>query len=234
MRLVAALITALVLSFGLSALAESFPDVDVQIANYESAVASMDAEFAETPADSSSVVWVQSKLAHMFKIDQYMRYFWIDHLKELDGAKLEYFKLAFIPRFKEMDRRCTADIQELLKIYNWFTISTFGAAADNQAWLVVQHADLQPEFQKMVLARLEKLYPIGETKPSNYAYLYDRVATNAPTPGQLQRYGTQGRCVGPALWEPNPIENPEKVDERRASVGLGTMAEYKKLFTHCK
>lgn len=234
MRIIAALMTALVLSFGLSALAESFPDVDAKIANYETAMASMEDEFAQAPADATSIVWVQAKLAHMFKVDQYMRHFWMDHLQEYDGAKLEYFMLTFKPHFEGLDRRCTADIQELLKIYNWFSISTFGAIADDQAWLIVQHADLQPEFQRMVLARLEKLYPSGETKPANYAYLYDRVATNAPTPGQLQRYGTQGKCVGVALWEPNPIEDPDKVDERRATVGLEPMSEYKKHFTQCK
>jgi hypothetical protein len=234
MRFISAFMTALVLCFGLSVFAQSFPAIDREIIRYDTAIASKEAAFARTPSDVHSVSWVKAKLAHMFDIDQYMRNFWREKLNRYEGAELKYFQLAFLSRFEKMDRQCTADIQELLKIYDWFKISVFGAVADDQAWLIVQHADLQPEFQKSVLVLLERLYPLGETKPANYAYLYDRVATNAPTPGQLQRYGTQGKCVGPGQWEPNPIEIPEKVDERRASVGLGTMAEYKKAFTFCK
>lgn len=234
MRLVSALMTALVLCFGLSVFAQSFPAIDREIVRYDTTLASKEAAFARTPMDVNSIAWVKAKLAHMFDIDQYMRKFWMERLNRYEGAELQYFQVAFMPRFNEMDRRCTADIQDLLKIYDWFKISVFGVAGDMQAWLIVQHADLQPEFQKMVLSRLEKLYPIGETSRANYAYLYDRVATNAPNPGQLQRYGTQGKCVGPGLWEPNPIEDPDNVDQRRALMGLETMAEYKKNFSSCK
>jgi hypothetical protein len=40
-----------------------------------------------------------------------------------------------------------------------------------------------------------------------------------------QRYGTQFKHVSDG-WKPGPIEDPEQVDTRRASVGLGTLAEY--------
>ncbi len=97
---------------------------------------------------------------------------------------------------------------------------------------MVQHADKDIEFQKSVLKILENLFPLGETNPGNYAYLYDRVATVPLDPSKriLQRYGTQGQCVGPGKWEPFPIEEPNKVDERRRAVGLITMEEYKKMF----
>jgi len=234
MRFVSAFMTALVLCFGISVFAQSFPTIDREIVRYETAIAAKEAAFARKPSDDNSISWVKAKLAHMFDIDQHMRKFWMEKISRYTGAELAYFQSAFLPRFEDMDRRCTADVQKLLNIYDWFTISRFGKVADDQGWLIVQHADQQPEFQKLILSRLEKLYPLEETSRSNYAYLYDRVATNAPNPGQLQRYGTQGKCVGPALWEPNPIEDPDKVDERRASMGLGPMSEYKKLFTHCK
>jgi len=79
---------------------------------------------------------------------------------------------------------------------------------------------------------LEKLYLSKETSPSNYAYLFDRVAASWSDESKrtLQRYGTQGSCTGPGTWEPIAMEEPDHVDERRASVGLMTMAEYLKLF----
>ena len=88
-----------------------------------------------------------------------------------------------------------------------------------------------------MLAILEPLAAKGETNPKNFAYLFDRVASSFqnPTERKLQRYGTQGQCTGPGTWEPLPVENPDKLDERRAAIGLPPMAEYKMLFvTQCK
>lgn len=85
-------------------------------------------------------------------------------------------------------------------------------------------------FQKSALVLLEGLLPAMDTQPQSYAYLYDRVAIAEKRP---QRYGTQGRCTGPAKWEPYPSENPDGLDKRRAEVGLNSEAEYIKVFTFC-
>ncbi len=53
------------------------------------------------------------------------------------------------------------------------------------------------------------------------------MAANAHQP---QTFGTQGRCVGPGEWEPNPVTAPEGLEARRAEIGLGSMAEYKAQF----
>jgi hypothetical protein len=59
----------------------------------------------------------------------------------------------------------------------------------------------------------------GQARPDSYAYLYDRVAVAEQRP---QRYGSQYGADG----TPEPIEDPDHVDERRKAVGLDTMAEY--------
>ena len=79
----------------------------------------------------------------------------------------------------------------------------------------------------MVLKRLEKLYRIGETSKSNYAYLHDRIAAAENRP---QKYGTQGSCIGVGLWKPDPLEDERLVDKFRKDVGLESMFEYKKGF----
>ena len=47
--------------------------------------------------------------------------------------------------------------------------------------------------------------------------------------GWPQRYGTQGRCTD-GEWGPDELEDPDRVDEWRADVGLDPLAEYKARF----
>lgn len=216
-----------------SASATPYLRVDSDIATYDKNVSKMKSDFLLQPEEPTNKKWVQNKIDNMVQIDQYMRKFWdtpLNNSYTLD-EKSEFNK-KFSLKSAAVDSENTADLKELLKIYNWFTISEFGANTDSQAWLLVQHADQDHEFQENVLKILENLWHLNETKPANYAYLFDRVASsfNDPSKSKLQRYGTQGRCVGPGQWEPLPIENPEKVDELRKSVDLSTMAEYKMVF----
>jgi hypothetical protein len=139
---------------------------------------------------------------------------------------------------REIDVRNTNELKALYRRHGWFTISQWGAEADRDAWLLVQHAP-DAAFMKEILAVLDKLRHKGETSPRNYAYLHDRVAflTDVPgtgavmsiEPGRRQRYGTQGHCSG-ARWEPYPLEQPDQVDQLRASVGLGPFEEYRSQF----
>lgn len=120
-----------------------------------------------------------------------------------------------------VDVRNTARLKAIVAEYGWPTKSMVGEDGAFAAWLLAQHADRDPEFQRSVLSMMEKLLPQGEANATHYAYLYDR--THSP-----QRYGTQGACVGPGKWEPREMENPEEVDNRRASVSIypQKLAEY--------
>ena len=62
----------------------------------------------------------------------------------------------------------------------------------------------------------------GNVEPADIAYLEDRLLIME---GKPQIYGTQFRTID-GVSEPFPIEDPEHVDERRASVGLDTYAAY--------
>jgi hypothetical protein len=212
------------------ALADSFPKVDADLAEYDAVIEKMKGAFASVPEDAASKDWIAKKLQHMVDIDQHMRKasMSIPHDRQYSKLEQDYFWSQFITRFLDLDRQNTADLKSLLKTHSWFTISDFGKKCDKNAWLLVQHADHDREFQKEVLAKLEKLYPTGETRPQNYAYLFDRVALSSSDPSkrQPQRYGTQGHCIAPGKWEPFPIEDPENVDTRRAEVGLPPLAEY--------
>ncbi len=146
-----------------------------------------------------------------------------------DPAK-KYFSNVLLTAMCKIDHDNTEWLKSRVASDGWPRISVVGVNAANDAWLLVQHADRDHDFQTKVLALMEALLPAKEVTPQNYAYLYDRVAMGDKRP---QRYGTQGRCTGPGVWEPLPVENPEKLDELRAAIGLSPEAEYAKHFTFC-
>jgi len=96
------------------------------------------------------------------------------------------------------------------------------------AWLLVQHADADPEFQAYCLELMKDAYESGEVRGQDLAYLTDRVLVNQ---GKKQLYGTQFWTPPGGKIQPRPIEDEAKLDERRSKMGLGLFAEYKKMMT---
>ncbi len=102
-----------------------------------------------------------------------------------------------------------------------FGRDTWGDEAE-AAWYVVQHAE-DLSFQRVQLADLQRLSATFPGVPrKQLAYLEDRVLLGE---GKAQRYGSQLEVVDGQLV-PLPIEQPDAVDERRASMGLPSMALY--------
>jgi hypothetical protein len=62
----------------------------------------------------------------------------------------------------------------------------------------------------------------GEAARAQLAYLEDRVQVQA---GQPQLYGTQFTVTG-AEFGPCPIEDPKRLDQRRADMGLEPFEVY--------
>ena len=157
--------------------------------------------------------------------DQALRYAMHDVWALPKGPLRDMAQRPFAARLCGVDAANTAWLKAEWRASGWFTTARDGQAASGDAWLLLQHADRDPDFQRAVLLTLAR-----ETTPQgriNYAYLSDRVAANAHQP---QTFGTQGRCVGPGEWEPNPVTAPEGLETRRAEVGLGSIAEYKAQF----
>ncbi len=129
---------------------------------------------------------------------------------------------ALIEQILATDRDNTAWLKQIVSTQGWPPISKIGRDGAQNAWLLVQHADLDPAFQEQVLALMRTAVAKGEASGANLAYLTDRVRVAQDKP---QVYGTQFHEVDGVL-EPRPIEDVAHVDERRAGVGLGTMQEY--------
>jgi hypothetical protein len=104
----------------------------------------------------------------------------------------------------------------------WPGRSLVGNDGASAAWLLAQHADRDPVFQRRCLDLLTDAVEQGEASPRNLAYLTDRVLLHE---GREQEYGTQmiGRAEG---YVARRLGDPGTVDERRAAVGLGPLAEY--------
>jgi hypothetical protein len=157
--------------------------------------------------------------------DQAVRYAMHDVWALPKGQLRDMVQRPFQARLCNIDASNLAWLKAEWRTSGWFTAARDGQAASGDAWLLLQHADRDPDFQRAVLPILAR--ETTQQGRINYAYLSDRVATNAKQP---QTFGTQGRCVGPGEWEPNPVTEPEGLEARRAEVGLGSMAEYKTRF----
>jgi len=119
-----------------------------------------------------------------------------------------------------VDRKHTSRMKELVAQIGWPSISKVGHEGSSAAWLLVQHADHDVEFQKQCLA-LMKLVHEGDIDRGDIAYLEDRIRVNCH---ERQLYGTQFNEVdGKSVLR--EIEDPERVDERRLQMGLGTLQE---------
>lgn len=113
----------------------------------------------------------------------------------------------------------TRRVKAILAEQGWPPVSKVGKEGSSAFWLLVQHADADPEFQRRALGLMEALIATGEASSRQFAYLWDR--THTP-----QKYGTQGKCYGKKDWRPHPIEAPERVDAERAAMRLPPLAAY--------
>lgn len=137
-------------------------------------------------------------------------------------------RLEELPRFRRnsgiVDVANTARLKTYLKACGWPVRSKYGEEASSDAWLLVQHADRDPAFQREVLALLEPLVAAKEVSAKDFAYLSDRVAIAANQP---QLYGTQMRSPKDCVLEFFPMDDREHVEKRRKDLELLPLDAYK-------
>lgn len=120
-----------------------------------------------------------------------------------------------------IDQANTKWLKDVVNRHGWPGQSLVGARGAAAAWLLVQHADHDPSFQRRSLDLMTAM-PTGEMTPHHIAYLTDRVLLAEGTP---QLYGTQVQQVD-GIYQPCNLANPDSVDQRRDSVGLEPLADY--------
>lgn len=119
-------------------------------------------------------------------------------------------------------------LEAIVKKYGYPGFKQVGEKSANNFWLLVQHADAHPDFQRLVLQLMLPEVKRKNASPRNYAYLADRIAENA---GHLQEYGTQVKFEGPGIGKaaPRSLRDPKNVNKRRAAIGMETLEEYLKM-----
>lgn len=113
-------------------------------------------------------------------------------------------------------------VSKIINKYGWLGPQDIGMDGSQALFLVIQHADLKT--QKQFYAIVKKAEQEGKTLSSNLAILEDRIAMRE---GRNQLYGSQG--FKDKTTNKNyiyPILDPDKLDERRKSMGMPPMNTY--------
>ncbi len=128
------------------------------------------------------------------------------------------------PRSKELneaalaiDRENTIFMRRVLAKCGWPKKSIVGAEAAKAAWLLTQHADMDPEYQVLASRQLKYAVYAKEAEPWDLAVLVDR---NRVLTDQPQVYGMQFFSDPEGTIEFYDIVSPAKLDERRKEIGL--------------
>jgi hypothetical protein len=127
----------------------------------------------------------------------------------------------------DVDRCHTSRMRQIIDTHGWPGSHLVGRDGAEAAWLLVQHADADQQFQHCCLRLLAGAVEAGQATTAQLAYLTDRVAV---TEGRPQTYGTQVRTDRDRP-EPFPLADPAGIDTRRATVGLPPLADYLASFT---
>ncbi len=123
----------------------------------------------------------------------------------------------------EGDQARTDRLMEIIAVYGWPTFGLVGEDAEDAAWAIAQHSDLDAAAQRCALEHLRVAVEAEQGSPGNLAYLEDRINAGA---GEPQRYGTQVACTDAGPAPGTPLIDPDRIDELRASVGLPSFADY--------
>ncbi|MEM6857541.1 MAG: DUF6624 domain-containing protein [Pseudomonadota bacterium] len=151
----------------------------------------------------------------------------LPHLSE-DAAAV--FNALVLGEMGRVDRENTAWLKARIEENDgWPSISQVGEKAADMAWLLVQHADHDPAFQLKALRLMEPLAAQGDVSKGNYAYLYDRIMLKLTG---KQRFGSQITCKD-GERAPHTLEEPDRIDDLRAEMGLDPISDYLKLFGEC-
>jgi hypothetical protein len=124
--------------------------------------------------------------------------------------------------WQRIDEENTRWLAEVLSARGWPGRTLVGEEGAGAAWLLAQHADRDPGRQRTFLHALRSAVGQGQASRAHLAYLEDRVRVNA---GQPQLYGTQFTVTDGEIG-PCPIEDRQRLDERRADAGLEPFADY--------
>jgi len=157
------------------------------------------------------------ELEKMAEVDQIAAYIPQGKYKELSENEWNAFKDSV---FTTNQKR----ISEIFEKHGFVGFDLAGEDGSRNFWMIVQHSDHNPEFQKEVLVEMKKEVDKQNAISTNYGLLVDRVNLNT---GKAQVYGTQVTYnMNNGQAYPKKLKDSITVNERRKSIGLEPIEEY--------
>jgi len=149
----------------------------------------------------------------------------IDELLRKSRSETENIELIKLHELmNKQDSINLLNIEKILNEYGWLGKDVIGEQGNATLFLVIQHSDL--ETQRKYLPMMREALKVGNIKSDDFALLEDRIAMGQ---GNRQIYGSQIIIDDETgTFYVYPLIEPEKVNERRAEVGLGSIEEYVK------
>lgn len=149
----------------------------------------------------------------------------IDEIEEKHGRDSDEMK-AHWKLIQKTDSINLIKVSKILDERGWLGSDIIGDQGNSTLFLVIQHADLETQLKYLPMMR--EAVKSGNARASSLALLEDRVALRQ---GKRQIYGSQiSRDPETGEYFVSPLIEPEKVNERRAEVGLGTIEDYVSLW----
>lgn len=135
-----------------------------------------------------------------------------------DGSLFE----GYHPQMQAVHETNAAALASIIDDHGWPASDVAGDDGAEAAWLIVQHAIGLPAFQRRCLMLLQAAAEAVTVPAWQPAMLLDRICIYE---GKPQVYGTSFDWDEHGEMSPRPIDDPDKVDDRRAAIGLGSLAE---------
>jgi hypothetical protein len=122
----------------------------------------------------------------------------------------------------EVMGRLTRRLVQILDIYGWPGRSLVGEDGAEAAWTLALHTMHDPDVLRRCLTLMRDAAAAGEADPWQVAFLVDRVSL---AERNIQVYGTTICRQADGSFAPPLLEDPDRVDARRQTVGLPPLEE---------
>jgi hypothetical protein len=133
-------------------------------------------------------------------------------------------KKSSLDNLKRIDAENLIALKGIFKKVGFPTVAMVGRDGVSTAFLLVQHADADPAFQRHALTLAEPLALRRELPRREFAMLTDRVLI---AEGKQQLYGTQA-TIERGHVQLLPVVEPSDLDHRRAAMTMGPEQDYLK------
>jgi hypothetical protein len=162
-------------------------------------------------AESLNLDQIRAELEAMYEYD-----------RELVSAAYDPDQPHALETIQAIDRAHASRLKEIVECIGWPTRELVGLKATQAAYMVIQHAGHDVEFQNECLSMMVDLVAQGQLPASYVALLTDRIRVFSDQP---QVFGTQMKMArndsGVLVPVPTvPIEDPEHLNDRRALMGM--------------